>query len=230
MILLIMSCIPDRTNLLCSNRLLATPATPPHLDSSDSNTNTLLYSLETLNLDGYFTFQNNYHAAMDFGNTDHFLPLAVLHPKSVSDMSSTIKHVFQMGSGSDLTVAARGHGHSLHGQAQAHQGIVINMESLEEPEMYVYTGKQPYADVSGGQLWINVLHKTLRYGLAPKSWTDYLYLTVGGTLSYAGISGQAFKHGPQIDNVYQLEVVTGMLKKTLLILFQNVILQYSFNS
>ncbi|KAF3442002.1 hypothetical protein FNV43_RR15918 [Rhamnella rubrinervis] len=207
--ILFMSCIPDRTNLLCSNLLLATPATPPHLDSSDSNTNTLLYSLETLSLDGYFTFQNNYHAAMDFGNTCHFLPLAVLHPESVSDISSTIKHVFKMGSGSDLTVAARGHGHSLQGQAQAHRGIVINMESLEEPEMQVYTGEQPYADVSGGQLWINVLHETLRHGLAPKSWTDYLYLTVGGTLSYAGISGQAFRHGPQIDNVYQLEVVTG---------------------
>lgn len=228
--ILFMSCIPARTNLLCSNQLLATPTAPPHLDSSDSNTNTPLYSLETLSLDGYFAFQNNYHAAMDFGNRYHFLPLAVLHPKSVSDISSTVKHVFKMGSGSDLTVAARGHGHSLQGQAQAHQGIVINMESLEEPEMQVFTGEQPYADVSGGQLWINVLHETLRYGLAPKSWTDYLYLTVGGTLSFAGISGQAFRHGPQIDNVYQIEVVTGMLKKTLLFPSPNVILQYSFNS
>ncbi|XP_024935342.3 cytokinin dehydrogenase 1 isoform X1 [Ziziphus jujuba] len=203
-IILFMSCIPDRTNL-CSNRILA--AIPPdhHVDSSD---NTLL-SLETLSLGGYLSFHDNYHAAKDFGNTYHFLPLAVLHPKSVSDISSTIKYIFEMGSGSDLTVAARGHAHSLQGQAQAHQGIVINMESLEEPEMQVYTGELPYADVSGGHLWIDILHETLRHGLAPKSWTDYLYLTVGGTLSYAGISGQAFKHGPQIDNVYQLEVVTG---------------------
>lgn len=49
----------------------------------------------------------------------------------------------------------------------------------------------------------------MKYGLTPKSWTDYLHLTVGGTLSNAGISGQAFRHGPQISNVYQLEVVTG---------------------
>ncbi|KAI4323494.1 hypothetical protein L6164_023092 [Bauhinia variegata] len=46
-------------------------------------------------------------------------------------------------------------------------------------------------------------------GLAPRSWTDYLHLTVGGTLSNAGISGQAFRHGPQISNVEQLEIVTG---------------------
>ncbi|XVE75557.1 hypothetical protein DITRI_Ditri12bG0103000 [Diplodiscus trichospermus] len=114
-----------------------------------------------------------------------------------------------MGSASRLTIAAKGHGHSLQGQAQAYQGVVINMESLERPSMYVKTGDVPYVDVSGGELWINILHETLKYGLSPKSWTDYLHLTVGGTLSNAGISGQAFRHGPQINNVYQLEVVTG---------------------
>ncbi|KAJ8570460.1 hypothetical protein K7X08_037432 [Anisodus acutangulus] len=71
------------------------------------------------------------------------------------------------------------------------------------------TMELPYVDVSAGELWINILHESLKLGLAPKSGTDYLHLTVGGTLSNAGISGQAFKHGPQINNVYQLEVVTG---------------------
>ncbi|WVZ59359.1 hypothetical protein U9M48_009510 [Paspalum notatum var. saurae] len=58
-------------------------------------------------------------------------------------------------------------------------------------------------------MWIELLEQSLELGLAPRSWTDYLYLTVGGTLSNAGISGQTFKHGPQISNVLQLEVVTG---------------------
>ncbi|XP_059651930.1 cytokinin dehydrogenase 6 [Cornus florida] len=166
-------------------------------------------SLKTLSLDGHFSFDDIHHAARDFGNRYQFFPLAVLYPKSVTDIATTIKHIWQMGPSSELTVAARGHGHSLEGQAQAHRGIVINMESLHRPEMQVYTGKFPYADVSGGELWINVLHESLRYGLAPKSWTDYLHLSVGGTLSNAGVSGQAFRHGPQISNVHQLEVVTG---------------------
>lgn len=119
-----------------------------------------------------------------------------------------------MGPTSQLTVAARGHGHSLHGQAQADQGIVINMESLTSPKIHVHAGNSPYVDVSGGELWINILHETLKLGLAPKSWTDYLHLSVGGTLSNAGISGQAFRHGPQINNVYQLEVVTGTYLST----------------
>lgn len=202
-ILLFMGCIPDRTTNLPSNQLLATPTiSPPSLN--------LTSALETLSLDGYFTFKNNHHAAKDFGNTFQSLPLAVLHPKSVSDISSTIKLIFELGSASDVTVAARGHGHSLQGQAQAHGGLVINMESLKAQQMQVHIGEQPYVDVSGGELWINILHETLKHGLSPKSWTDYLHLTVGGTLSYAGISGQAFRHGPQINNVYQLEVVTGM--------------------
>ncbi|GLT89273.1 hypothetical protein SLE2022_072620 [Rubroshorea leprosula] len=166
-------------------------------------------SLKTLDLNGHFDFDEVQHAARDFGNRYQFLPLAVLHPKSVSAIATTVKHIWQMGPRSELTVAARGHGHSLQGQAQAQQGVVINMESLQGPKMQVHTGNFPYVDVSGGELWINILHESLKYGLAPKSWTDYLHLTVGGTLSNAGISGQAFRHGPQISNVYQLEVVTG---------------------
>ncbi|KAK3223905.1 hypothetical protein Dsin_010930 [Dipteronia sinensis] len=167
------------------------------------------YSLKTLNLEGHFNFGEVHHAARDFGNRYQFLPSAVLHPKSVSDIATTIKHIWEMGPHSELTVAARGHGHSLQGQAQSHRGVVINMESLQGPKMQVNTGNFPYVDVSGGELWINILRETLKYGLAPKSWTDYLHLTVGGTLSNAGISGQAFRHGPQISNVHQLEVVTG---------------------
>ncbi|KAF2322440.1 hypothetical protein GH714_017145 [Hevea brasiliensis] len=166
-------------------------------------------SLKTLSIDGHFTFDDVHHAAKDFGNRFQLLPFAVLHPRSVSDIATTIKHIWQMGPHSQLTVAARGHGHSLQGQAQAHRGVVINMGSLQGPKMHVHSGNYSYVDVSGGELWINILHESLKYGLAPKSWTDYLHLTVGGTLSNAGISGQAFRYGPQISNVYQLEVVTG---------------------
>jgi len=169
-------------------------------------------SLRTLSVDGHFSFDDVHHAAKDFGNRFQLLPLAVLYPKSVSDIATTIRHIWQMGPNSELTVAARGHSHSLQGQAQAHQGAVINMESLQGPKMHVYTGNNPYVDASGGELWIDILRECLEYGLAPKSWTDYLHLTVGGTLSNAGVSGQAFRHGPQISNVHQMEVVTGSLK------------------
>ena len=108
-------------------------------------------------------------------------------------------------------MAARGAGHSIHGQAQALDGIVVEMSSLpSEIEFYRRgEGDVSYADVGGGIMWIELQEQSLKLGLAPMSWTDYLYLTIGGTLSNAGISGQTFKHGPQISNVLQLEVVTG---------------------
>ncbi|XP_068472631.1 cytokinin dehydrogenase 9-like [Phaseolus vulgaris] len=202
LILLLLNSILHKANSGCNNNSFSNSLVPfpPH---------EILSSLQTLPLDGHFSLSSNEDAAKDFGNIHHFPPLAVLHPKTVSDISRTIKHVFEMGFASELKVAARGHGHSLQGQAQAHGGLVINMESLQGPEIKVHIGEFPYVDVSGGELWINILHETLKYGLAPKSWTDYLHLTVGGTLSNAGISGQAFKHGPQINNIFQLEVITG---------------------
>jgi cytokinin dehydrogenase len=167
-------------------------------------------SLGTLSLDGHFSFHDLSAAARDFGSISSFMPAAVFHPGSVDDIAKIVRHIFLMGEHSTLTVAARGHGHSLQGQSQAARGIVIKMESLRSVRMQVHSGAAPYVDASGGELWINVLHETLKYGLAPKSWTDYLHLTIGGTLSNAGVSGQAFRHGPQISNINELEIVTGI--------------------
>ncbi|KAF9596889.1 hypothetical protein IFM89_013937 [Coptis chinensis] len=188
-----LSCFTAMTNFCCNFPLTSSTS-----------------SLKALNLDGYLDFDSVGLAAKDFGNQYHYYPLAILHPYSVLDIATTVSYIFQMGSYSELTIAARGNGHSTQGQAQSHRGVVIKMESLLTPEPKVHSGKKfSYIDVSGGELWINVLHESLKYGLTPKSWTDYLHLSVGGTLSNAGISGQAFKHGPQISNVHQLEVVTG---------------------
>ncbi|GAA0153117.1 oxidase [Lithospermum erythrorhizon] len=204
LIVILVSGSIQRENL-CSNHpfAISTLSTPP-LDSS-----ILHLSLKMLDLEGHLNFDNISHAAKDFGNICHYLPSAILHPKSVTDISTTIKYIYDLGPSSGLTVAARGHGHSIEGQALAHQGVIVNMESLSGKNMDFHTGNAPYVDVSGGELWINILQESLEKGLTPKSWTDYLHLTVGGTLSNAGVSGQAFKHGPQINNVYQLEVVTG---------------------
>ncbi|CAL5214991.1 unnamed protein product [Lathyrus oleraceus] len=143
------------------------------------------FSLKSLSIEGNFSFDelDLKNAARNFGNRYRSHPMIVLHPKSVFDIAVTVKHVWSLGHSSELTVAARGHGHSLQGQAQAHGGIVINMESLKVEGIKVYDGEFPYVDVSGGDLWLNVLNETLKYGLAPRSWTNYLNLTVGGTLS-----------------------------------------------
>nr|BAM74648.1 cytokinin oxidase/dehydrogenase [Torenia fournieri] len=149
-------------------------------------------------------------ASIDFGRMQSSEPLAVLYPGSADDVARLVRSAYESPRG--FAVSARGHGHSINGQAMASNGIVIQMSggSVHDHEATTKVWeKLMYVDVWGGELWVDVLRSTLRHGLAPKSWTDYLYLSVGGTLSNAGISGQAFNHGPQISNVYELDVVTG---------------------
>ncbi|WOG91989.1 hypothetical protein DCAR_0311245 [Daucus carota subsp. sativus] len=144
-------------------------------------------------------------ASRDFGGQNQAEPLAIFHPTSADDIRGLVQAAYESGHG--WAVSARGHGHSINGQAHAKNGVVIEMSGSKQLPRVDESLK--YVDVWGGELWIDVLNYTLRYGVAPKSWTDYLYLSVGGTLSNAGISGQAFNHGPQISNVYELDVVTG---------------------
>ncbi|XP_076922735.1 cytokinin dehydrogenase 5-like [Bidens hawaiensis] len=149
-------------------------------------------------------------ASTDFGKLTSSEPLAVLHPSSAGDVAKLLRLAHESSPG--FAVSARGHGHSINGQSQTTNGVVIQMtgsRNLNINTRSLVSDKLMYVDVWGGELWIDVLKSTLKYGLAPKSWTDYLYLSVGGTLSNAGISGQAFNHGPQISNVHEMDVVTG---------------------
>ncbi|CAA0814265.1 Cytokinin dehydrogenase 4 [Striga hermonthica] len=148
-------------------------------------------------------------ASSDYGNMEHETPAFVLYPSSDADIIDLVKSTSR-----PSTVAARGHGHSVRGQALTSGGVVVNMTALGENkgDRIVIGGNLScgfYADIGAEQLWVDVLRATLRQGLAPVSWTDYLYLSVGGTLSNAGISGRASLRGPQIANVLQLQVITG---------------------
>lgn len=149
-------------------------------------------------------------ASTDYGNMVKETPAAVLNPSSINDVVQLISYAYN--NPIPFQIAARGQGHSVRGQAMARDGVVIDMSSLRRnratPGITVSTGEF-YADVGGEQRWIDVLNATLEYGLTPVSWTDYLYITVGGTLSNAGISGQTFRYGPQVSNVVEMDVVTG---------------------
>ncbi|PWZ32082.1 Cytokinin dehydrogenase 1 [Zea mays] len=170
-------------------------------------------SLAALALDGKLRTDSNATAAAstDFGNITSALPAAVLYPSSTGDLVALLSAANST-PGWPYTIAFRGRGHSLMGQAFAPGGVVVNMASLGDaaaPPRINVSADGRYVDAGGEQVWIDVLRASLARGVAPRSWTDYLYLTVGGTLSNAGISGQAFRHGPQISNVLEMDVITG---------------------
>ncbi|KAJ3686519.1 hypothetical protein LUZ61_015683 [Rhynchospora tenuis] len=149
--------------------------------------------------------------ATDFGNLSKSTPGAVFYPSSPNDIATVIRYSYT--SPKPFTISQRGAGHSTNGQTFVPDGVLIDMSALGrnhvDCRITVTNGPIPYVDAGGEQLWIDVLNATLKHGLMPRVLIDYLYATVGGTLSNAGISGRAFWHGPQISNVYELDVITG---------------------
>lgn len=163
-------------------------------------------------------------ASTDYGHIIHESPFAVLEPTSISDITNLINYSNSLPH--PFTISPRGQAHSVLGQAMTQNGIVVNMTQLNwyrngsgivVSDCDVKNQLGCYVDVGGEQLWIDVLNATLKHGLTPLSWTDYLYLTVGGTLSNAGIGGQTFRFGPQISNVLELDVITGMTRSVSLL-------------
>src|SRR5678815_2414063 len=140
-------------------------------------------------------------AADDFGHLVHRQPLAVLKPGSVNDVVELVRFARR----NDIQVAACGQGHSTQGQAQVEAGVVVDMSTLAS----VHEINPTNALVDGGTRWLDLLNQSIPQGLTPPTLIDFLELTVGGTLSLGGIGSQAFRFGPQVDNVLELQVVTG---------------------
>ncbi|MEZ4220218.1 MAG: FAD-binding protein [Polyangiaceae bacterium] len=151
-------------------------------------------------------------AADDHGHIISRTPIAVLRPGSIKDIRKMVKYANQHG----IKVAMRGQGHSTHGQAQVNGGIVIDSRTLSTIHS-IHAGGScgARAEVDAGVTWSELVAQTVAQGLTPPVLTDYLDLSIGGTLSVGGIGGVAHRAGVQIDNVSELEVVTGEGKHVL---------------
>jgi FAD/FMN-containing dehydrogenase len=150
--------------------------------------------------------------AEDFGRLLVRQPMAVLRPGSINDIMAIMRFARQH----QLKVAMNGQAgtddqresHSQFGQAQAEAGIVIDVKPLST--IHNIDDQAGVADVDAGVRWSELFDAAAAFGLAPAVMTDYLHLSIGGTLSVGGIGGHIQKHGTQADNVLELQVVTGV--------------------
>ncbi|WP_034271660.1 FAD-binding protein [Actinospica robiniae] len=140
--------------------------------------------------------------ADDFGHIIHRTPLAVLLPRSVRDIATLIRFAGPLG----ISVAPRGQGHQTYGQAQVKAGVVIDLSSLDK---ITVDASAKTATAQAGALWHSVLTASVADGLTPPVFTDYIELSIGGTLSAGGFGGASSHFGAQVDTVKSLEVVTG---------------------
>jgi FAD/FMN-containing dehydrogenase len=139
--------------------------------------------------------------ADDFGHIVHRTPIAVLLPGSVDDIVKVVKFCRSH----NIKVATRGRGHTAFGQSQVDAGVSIDLGPLNE----IHSITRHHAVVDAGVVWRDLLLATTEAGLTPPVLTDYINLTVGGTLSVGGINGRSYIHGAEVDNVLELDIVTG---------------------
>ena len=139
--------------------------------------------------------------AGDAGGLEFKLPGVVVRPGSVSDVVKVVRAC----RGAGVRVVARGQGHTTLGQAQVDGGVLLDMRSLSQ----IHEPQNDAIRVDAGASWRSLLEATEAIGLAPPVLTGFQGLSVGGTLSVGGISGTAYRRGPQLEHVLELEVVTG---------------------
>jgi FAD/FMN-containing dehydrogenase len=158
-------------------------------------------------LDGEIRFDEATRAAAadDFGHIVRETPEGVLLPGSDDDVAATIRWAAARG----RRFAPRGQGHSLFGRSMARDGVVGAISRLRT--VRGVQGDRVVADA--GATWSEVLAATLPQGLTPPVLTDYLELSVGGTLVVGGVGGTTSRFGVQSDNVISMDVVTGNGRK-----------------
>ncbi len=166
----------------------ATPATAP---------------LPPPSLDGELRFgePTRIGRADDFGHLVHQTPAGVLLAGSADDVARTIRWSAER----RFKLAPRGQGHSTFGRSQVEGGIVADMSALR----HIGAVEDDRAVVEAGAKWSDVLRATLARGRTPPVLTDYIELSVGGTLAVGGVGGTTSAFGVQSDNVIDMDVVTG---------------------
>ena len=147
--------------------------------------------------------------AGDFGRLVEASPWAVLRPGSVRDVVKMVGYARR----NDLAIAVNGQGgppdvresHSNYGQATAPGGIAVDARSLAT----IHHIGETWADVDAGVTWAELVGAAAAHGRTPPVLTDFLHLSLGGTLSVGGTGGTMQRAGTQADNVVELQVVTG---------------------
>jgi len=140
--------------------------------------------------------------ATDFGRMIVRKPAAVVRPASSEDVASAVKFAVRHG----LSVSTRGGGHSQTGQSLSDQ-IVLDMTSLDQISK-VDPGQGTMV-CQAGLKWRSLVEQLAPQQLSPPVLTNNLGVTIGGTLSSAGLGVASWRHGTQADNCLELEVVTG---------------------
>jgi cytokinin dehydrogenase len=139
----------------------------------------------------------------DFGRMVRRVPPVVARPRSSTDVAAIIRYARK----ASIPVATRGEAHSQSGQSLTDSGILLDLTALDQILSLDETGLS--VDCQAGVKWETLARQAISRGLIPPVLTNNLGVTIGGTLSVAGLGVASFRHGTQGDNVTEIETVLG---------------------
>lgn len=139
----------------------------------------------------------------NFGRIFHWEPAAVVLPAGTQDVAEILRFAGEEG----IRVSTRGAAHSQSQVAINEGGILIDMKSMGA--IGPVAADRMTIEVEGGAIWRDVMLQAWERQVVPPVLTNNLSVTVGGTLSSAGVGVASFRYGTQADHVIEMEVVTG---------------------
>ncbi len=141
----------------------------------------------------------------DFGGVVRGTPGVVVRPRHEQD----VFHCFSVARETGAAVSFRGAGHSCHGQTLSDGGILIENlagENLGGPAEFRLLDDHQ-VEVSSKTRWRHLEEGLNERGRSVPVVTDYLDLSVGGTLSVGGYGIDSIAHGAQVDHVTRLRLL-----------------------
>jgi cytokinin dehydrogenase len=139
----------------------------------------------------------------NYGRIFQWTPRFAVRPQSPNDIVQLVRFCRTHG----LSLTTRGAAHSQSQLAINRDGVLVEMQSLNR--IGAVDEASLTVDVEPGVVWRDLVHHLASRNLVPPVLTNNLEVTIGGTLSMAGIGVASFRHGSQGDNVVELDVVTG---------------------
>ena len=136
----------------------------------------------------------------DFGGVVRRTPRVVVRPRHEQD----VFHCFSVAKEAGVTVSFRGAGHSCHGQTLSDGGILI--DNLGDPAEFTLLD-DGQVEVSSKTRWRHLEIGLNERGRSIPVVTDYLDLSVGGTLSVGGYGINSIARGAQVDHVTKLRLL-----------------------
>jgi cytokinin dehydrogenase len=139
----------------------------------------------------------------NYGRIFHWTPRFAVSPRSMKDVVELVEFCRKH----KLSLTNRGAAHSQSQLAINRDGVLLEMASMSRIGAVDETSLT--VDVEPGVVWRDLVHHLKKWNLVPRVLTNNLGVTVGGTLSMAGIGVASFRYGSQGDNVVEMDVVTG---------------------